>query len=354
MKNRFRLLFPLFAFLNLVFGVLAGFGRLGMAFVVPEIIVHHGAVMVGGFLGTLISLEKVIPLKKKSLLAVPLLSGMALLVFFLEQFEAGVIMLIASSAGLVLTHAIYLYRQKEYFQYLMLGGALCWFTGNVMLLNQRFYPAAFPWWMGFLLFTIVSERLELSKFLPVPARSKVVLLAFLVLFFVGLVIPFHGPGTWFSGIALILISLWLMRYDIIRVNLRKEGLPRFSGYALTFGYTALLMDGIFLIAFPEVVYAYDAIVHTFFLGFVFCMIFAHGPIILPGVLGLTVRPYHAFLYVPLVTLVCSVLVRVFADAGLISESYRTFSAWLSAGAILVYFVTLFITTLRKVQHAKIF
>lgn len=334
-------------------GVLAGFGRLGMSFPLPEIVVHHGAIMVGGFLGTLISLEKVIPLKRKPFLVVPILSGASVVAFLFGKFEVGTALLICASVGFAWALFIYLYSHREYYQYIMFAGALCWLTGNIMLLFQRFYPVAFPWWMGFLLLTIVSERLELSKFLPVSSRAKGVLFGFLCLFFVGLVIPFHGPGTYFSGTALIMISLWLMRYDIIGLNVRKKGLTRFTGYALTCGYAALLMDGIFLIAFPESIYAYDAVVHTFFLGFVFAMIFAHGPIILPGVLGISVKPYHPFLYAPLTILLASVLLRVTADASIIPESYRMLSAWLSASAILLYFATLLTLTIRSIRHAKV-
>lgn len=353
MTDKFKIIFPLVAFLNLVMGVFAGFGRLGMAFPVPEVVVHHGAVMVGGFLGTLISLEKVIPLKKKSFLIVPLLSGASIVTFSLGQFQAGVVLLICASAGFAVALFIYLYNHRENYQYVMFGGALCWLTGNITLLFQRFYPAAFPWWMGFLLLTIVSERLELSRFLPVSSTAKKFLFGFLCLFVAGLIIPFHGPGTYLSAAALILISLWLMRYDIIRVNMRKKGLTRFTGYALSCGYVALLMDGIFLITFPNVVYAYDAVVHTFFLGFVFAMIFAHGPIILPGVLGITAKPYHPFLYVPLVVLMSSVLIRVSSDSGLIPGNYRMVSAWLSAGAIFAYFATLGTLTIRSLRHAKV-
>lgn len=353
MKDKFKILLPLLAFLNLVMGVFAGFGRLGMSFPLPEVVVHHGAVMVGGFLGTLISLEKVIPLKSKPFLVVPLLSGISIVVFSLGHFQAGVLLLICASAGFAVALFVYLHSHREYYQYVMFGGALCWLTGNGMLLYQRFYPAAFPWWMGFLLLTIVSERLELSRFLPVPSRARQVLFAFLCLFVAGLVIPFHGPGTYLSAAALILISMWLMRYDIIRINLKKKGLTRFTGYALSCGYVALLMDGIFLLTFPNVVFAYDAVVHTFFLGFVFAMVFAHGPIILPGVLGITAKPYHPFLYVPLVVLMSSVLVRVSADSGLIPERYRMVSAWWSAGAIFVYFATLATLTIRNIRHAKV-
>ena len=121
-----------------------------------------------------------------------------------------------------------------------------------------------------------------------------------------------------------------------------------NGYALMCGYCALMLEGVFLLALPDVPFGYDIIVHTFFLGFVFSMIFAHGPIILPGVLGLAVRPYHPFLYVPLVLLVSSVLLRIISDLNVLPYQVRTTSAWMTAAAMVFYFVTL----LSLLIHAR--
>lgn len=334
-----------FAFVNLVFGIFTGLGRLGLNFPLHDAYIHHGAIMTGGFLGSLISLEKVIPLKRKYFLAVPLISAGSIVAFVSGSFVAGVVLLVLASIGLAVIYIVYLHKQYDLYLFLMLAGALCWFTGNMMLWNNRFYPVAFPWWMAFLLFTIVAERLELSRFLPVSRRSKQFLLFFLAFFLATLIIPFHTYGTYFSGFALVFISIWLMRYDIVRLNLRKTKLTRFTGYALLSGYIALLMDGIFLITLPAIPYTYDAIVHTFFLGFAFSMIFAHGPIILPGVLGLSVKPYHPLLYLPLIFLILSVFIRISADVTLLPYSYRLISGWLSAGSIFLYFILLLTTTI---------
>ena len=58
---------------------------------------------------------------------------------------------------------------------------------------------------------------------------------------------------------------------------------------------------------------YDAMLHTVFVGFVFAMIFAHAPIILPAILGRTTSPYQPALYVPLLLLHASLLLRVVGD-----------------------------------------
>lgn len=339
-KIYLRALFAAFAFINLVLGVLAGFGRLGLSFPLSYAVVNHGAVMVGGFLGTLISLEKVIPLKKKGLLIIPAISGLSILPLINGMFCTGVSMLLAASIGLVFTYIIYVSRQRALYLYIMLAGAVCWLVGNGLLLHSRFFPSAFPWWMAFLLLTIVGERLELAKFLPVGSRTKAILLVFLFLFVTGLIIPFHHYGTYVAGIGLMGVAVWLMRFDMVGVSLRKKDLTRFIGYALMCGYCALMLEGVFLLTLPDVPFAYDIIVHTFFLGFVFAMIFAHGPIILPGVLGLAARPYHRFFYVPLVLLVTSVLLRIVAGLNLLPYEARTTSAWMTAAAMVLYFVTL--------------
>jgi hypothetical protein len=339
-KSNLRALFAVFAFVNLVIGVLAGFGRLGLSFPLSYAVVNHGAVMVGGFLGTLVTLEKVIPLKKKALLIFPAMSGLSILPFINGNFVVGASLVLAASAGLMITYLIYVSRQRALYLYIMLGGAVCWLVGNSLLLHGRFFPAAFPWWMGFLLLTIVGERLELSKFLPVSNQIRAVLLVFLGLVVAGLIIPFHRYGSYVAGVGMMGAAVWLMRFDMVGVSLRKSGLTRFIGYALMCGYCALMLEGVFLLALPDVPFAYDIIVHTFFLGFVFSMIFAHGPIILPGVLGLSVKPYHAFFYVPLVLLVASVLIRIVAGMNLLPYEARTTSAWMTATAMVLYFVTL--------------
>ena len=59
-----RVPFMLVAVINLIAGMWAGLIRLGWELPVAVIAVHHGAIMVGGFLTTLIALEKAIPLKR--------------------------------------------------------------------------------------------------------------------------------------------------------------------------------------------------------------------------------------------------------------------------------------------------
>src|SRR5690625_7250829 len=54
---------------------------------------------------------------------------------------------------------------------------------------------------------------------------------------------------------------------------------------------------------------YDAILHIFFVGFVFSMIFAHAAVIIPSLTGKMV-PYSNYFYLPLILLHLFLFVRV--------------------------------------------
>ncbi|HET6541194.1 MAG TPA: hypothetical protein VFG46_11955 [Chryseolinea sp.] len=336
-----RLPFILFAILCLLTGLWTGLSRIGWDIFISPGSAHHGAIMVGGFLGTLIALEKIIPLKKPTLFAIPLVSASSVVLFNLNQPFFATLLLILASIGLTGVFLHYLKRERSLIYGLMVAGSLQWLIGNVMLLTKQFYPLAFPWWVGFILFIIISERLELMKFLPVSKSKKNLFVVFLILFIVGVLISFHGVGNIIAGISLICISLWLMRNDLIGITIRKNDLPKFVAISLLAGYTALLLAGILFITFSNEWLAYDAIVHTFFIGFVFSMIFAHGPIILPGVLGSSIKPFHKILYVWLFLLHSSWLLRIFGDA-FVNLPLRRMSGAMSAIAILAYLITLFL------------
>jgi hypothetical protein len=341
-----RLPFILFAMANLLIGLVAGLSRIGWQFKVPELAVHHGAIMVGGFLGALISLEKAIPLRKYWLLIVPLCCALTPLVAVPGFHQIGLGFLLAGSIGLVLIQLVYLVRfPHDRPTWIMAAGAGCLVTGNSMLISSAFYPLAFPWWMGFVLLTIIGERLELSKFLPVPAWAKRLLLLFLLTFLLGLILPFHNTGKYLSGMAIGLVSLWMLRFDVIQVGLRGSGLVRYSAVALLLANVALLTEGLLLSVLPDSAFSYDTLVHLFFLGFGFSMIFAHGPIILPAVLGLQARPYHPILYIWLAVLHASVALRVAGNTLLHIELRRAAGA-MSAFAILAYLLTVAVLAIK--------
>ena len=253
------------ALFNLLAGMAAGLVRIGWRFEVHGLAASHGAIMVGGFLGTLIALEKLIPLKNKVLYVVPILSGGSLIMFCFGLQDAAIMMITIASFCLSCIFAYYYSKHRELHFLIMFVGALCWLMGNIFLYSENFYPLSFPLWLGFILLVIVGERIEITKFLPVTLIQKTMLFVFLALYVASAFISFHGIGSILAGVSLIGISLWLLRYDVIRMSLYKTGLTRYVAVALLCGYMSLLICGVFFITLRGSIMSYDVLVHTFFL-----------------------------------------------------------------------------------------
>jgi hypothetical protein len=205
-------------------------------------------------------------------------------------------MLFVASVGLVGIMYLQTLRHNQSYQYILSVGAVCWMLGNFMFMKSGFIPMATSWGMGFLLFTVVGERLELSKFLPTPNTAKKGLILLLALFFLGMWMPFHGKGNWLMGGAAIFISFWLLQFDMARIPSKKNRQFRYCGIVLQVGYLWLALFGIVLCFMETHSLFYDLYLHTFFLGFTFSMIWAHAPIILPIVLNIKIKLYHPVLW----------------------------------------------------------
>jgi hypothetical protein len=79
---------------------------------------------------------------------------------------------------------------------------------------------------------------------------------------------------------------------------------------------------------------YDAMLHSIFLGFVFSMIFAHAPIILPTITGLAL-PFRKGFYAHAALLHVSLVMRITGDV-LSSLPTQQWTALLNASAIALF------------------
>jgi hypothetical protein len=346
-----RLPFVFMAMLSLIAGLTAGLQRIGWSLPVEGVASSHGPIMIGGFIGTLITLEKIIPLKNKLLYILPVISAASVVFSFFGMAAYSTTCLLSASAGLSVVFLIYWVRERSLIYAMMFLGAACWLTGNISFAINNFYPIAVPWWMAFVLLIISSERLELMKFLPVRQSQKLFFSGILLFFLIACILSFHGAGNYFAAFSLVAAPIWLMRYDVVSINLKKDGLSKYVGISLLSGYTALLVCGILIPFLTTAPLGYDALIHVFFIGFVFSMIFAHGPIILPGVLGIQVKPFHPVLYLWLALLQASWLLRTFSDIAL-EIQLRKYSGLISAIAIVGYFLSIATITIRS-RRAKV-
>jgi hypothetical protein len=93
--------------------------------------------------------------------------------------------------------------------------------------------------------------------------------------------------------------------------------------------------------------AYDAALHAFFLGFVFSMIFAHGPVIFPAILSIPIA-FHPFFYAHLALLHLGVALRLAGDLTPLPP-LRAWGGLLNAGAVLLFLVS---TAARAVAGSR--
>jgi hypothetical protein len=310
--------FLVLAVLALLAAMWAGLVRMGWRLPVqPLLPTEHGPLMVAGFLGTLISLERAVALEQPWTYASPLFSGLGgllLLVGFLPQ--VGIVCITLGSLGMVAIFAVILRRQPALFTGIMCLGAVLWLAGNLLWLRGWSIPRVVPWWMGFLVLTIVGERLELSRLSrPSRARQAMFLLATAV-FVAGMLISTVSwtGGLRVMGLGMLGLALWLLRFDLARRTIRQRGLTRFIAACLLSGYAWLGIGGLLalVLAGPVAGPIYDAVLHTVFLGFVFALIFGHAPVIFPAVLRLPIT-YRPVFYAHLGVLQLSLALRVVGD-----------------------------------------
>ncbi|SFT70710.1 hypothetical protein SAMN04489724_1719 [Algoriphagus locisalis] len=311
----------------LISGISTGWFRLGYDVPVSKIYLNHGAIMTGSFLGTVILIERIVTFQKNWLFVFPAINAFSILFFYLGWGQFALYCLVVGALGLVYVFYLINLKQSDLAHQVMWIGAAMWLIGNVHLLIFQMYANSILWWMGFLLLTIVGERLELTRFLPLSRLIRSFLVLFLVLFVISYMLPFHFGGQWLTGISLCLTALWLLLFDMIRKSVKKPGIHRFTAVTLGCGYVWLVVSGLCYLMDAMWGVSYDALIHTFFLGFVFSMIFAHAPIILPGVLGQASKPYHSILYIWVGIFQLSLVVRILGD-------FLSFFYWKQLGGII--------------------
>ena len=173
--NRRRLLLILLAGISLLTGLWAGLARMGWLLPIPnsQFVLVHGPLMVVGFLGTLIGLERAVALKRWWAYLIPICGALSALVALLgAPLQISASLAILASIFLIAVF-ITLYRRypSEHFIIMALSG-LVWFVGNALWLMEAAVFVFIPWWAGFLVLMIAGERLELSR-LRQPNRSFV-------------------------------------------------------------------------------------------------------------------------------------------------------------------------------------
>lgn len=345
-----RLPLLLLAALALAAGLWSGMARIGWTWPgAPAVPVGaHGPLLVCGFFGTLIGLERAVALGRPWAYAAPALTGLGAAAYA-AGCPVGAWAVAAGAAVLVAVFAAMLQRQRPLFLWTMAAGAGAWAVSTALWAHGAAVPDIVVGWMAFLVFTIVGERLELSRVLAPPPWLDVgatIFVGVLVASLLASALGFPVEGARAAGGAFVGLSAMLLRADVARHTVRLRGLPRFMAVALLLGYGWLAAGGALLLYAGHTVAGplYDATLHAVFLGFAMSMVFAHAPVILPSVVGVPL-PYEPRLYAPLILLHASVLLRVVGDlTG--SAALRRWSGLFSVLALVLYAATALTGRLR--------
>ena len=307
-----RVILLLLGALAMLAGIAGGLVRVGVAIDAPQsAIARHGALMVAGFLGTVISLERAVAVGGRIALLAPATAavGVAALLFQIERvldasFLLAPVLLVALSAEIVR-------RQFALHTVLLLVAAMAWLAGNALYVAHVDIVAVAGWWFDFLVLTVAAERLEMTRLMKRSPLATPLFLALTVVLIVGSVAVAFWParGAYGYGTALVGVAAWLYRYDLARRTIRTTGYSRYAAVALLAGYAWLVVAGLAWVAGPIVGSAtLDIALHALGLGFVVSMIFAHAPVIVPVVAATRLR-YTPLLYLPLALLHASLILR---------------------------------------------
>lgn len=354
---RLRFLFLLFAGISVLTGLIAAIAQLGYWLDTPaaNLAVDHGPLMVFGFVGGAIGLERAVAVRTRWAWLGPAASAVGVVTTLagLPKAVPGVFFALGFLV-LGLTY-VAVHRRQPTFAVLtqavgVIGGvaaAAWWASGAV-------FAYAMPLGVLFAVATIIGERLELARvsFTGAAAEERVTALV-LALAASSLVFIVH-PQAGFAvmGIVLILVALATVRVDVARHLVNSTGLPRYSAACMLLGYLWLIVGGAIWVAFGhrETGFVYDAGVHAIFLGFVISMIFAHAPIILTSVIRHPL-PYHPVMYLAVVLLHAGLALRLVGD-------FREATAlWQVGGvvnvlAVLVFLGTAVLLTVRRALTRK--
>ncbi|MER6590712.1 hypothetical protein ABT214_02350 [Micromonospora purpureochromogenes] len=289
----------------------------------------HGPVLVLGFVGTLVALERAVALRARWALLAPACSGAGAMALVLTGPNlAGRLLIMLASVLLLLIYR-QLWRRQPGPALLAQGlGALAWYAATLLWLAGFNVPEIVPWLATFVVATIAGERLELAH-LALPAHGVRWFLAALAALTAGATAAALWPrgGAYLFGLGLLATVAWLVIYDVARRTVRGAGLPRYVAVGLLSGYAWLALAGLLWAGAGPVTAGprYDATLHSVFLGFTMSMIFAHAPVILPAVLRRPL-PYRPWMYAPLMLLHATLAARV-----LIGDALAVPTVWRWAG-----------------------
>lgn len=347
-RRPWRLLLLVGAGLAVLAGLYAALIRLGLAttLTAESLGDSHGVLMVYGFVGTAITLERAVALQSdrrassRLAYAVPACSGLAVVALLVEAATAGAIvpggervpglLWCAAMAGLLAIYGVVWRRQPSYAVIVQALGAFMGLVGIALWARGIDVTAIVVWWAGFLVLTIAGERLELARiaFAAGATQARVTAEAAALVLAAGIAMVSPAIGYPLAGLALAALAIDLAWHDVARLTVRSPGLPRLAATCMLTGYGWAVIAGcVWMIGGPAFDgYRYDLVVHAITIGFVVSMIVAHAPVIVPAI-ARRPMPFHPVFWAVWGCLQAGLVIRTVAGAR------ADLGAWQFGGAI---------------------
>lgn len=313
-----------FGGLALVGGLLGGLVRIGWHLLPDRLVspvVLHSALMVCGFFGFGISLERAAASKTPLAWGAPgLAAAGTVAALALQPGWAAAAWLAASVALLGILarawlHAPALHTAVE------AAGAIAWGAGTLCWLIDRPFAVVVACWASFLVLTITGERRELARSVPMSARAQQVFFALLGLQGAALVAlavpgdshPLAGSLWWGS---IVLLAMWLLRFDLAcRTGVLRLGWALHTARSLRLGYVWMALAGLWGVVhgLRDMPLNAPGPLHMLLLGFVFSLVFGHAPTVLPALLRRRLGAPGPFAFVPVGLMSVGVVLRASGD-----------------------------------------
>ena len=349
-------------FVSLGLSVWGGLVRIGWwdySSTLPGLPGIHGPLVVCGFLGTFFTLERALSLKYWWGYLIPFLIVVGALSLLIDPLWKGSrIIITMGSFGFLALCLVSLQKQINFFNSMITLGSVFWISGMIIWWVDWPVFNIYLWWMGFVLFTMVGQRLELAhrahvipKFFVLFGMALSFVLLGQLLMAVGhqsaseavATVDFdaiHDPrlilGMRLAGVGMLGTALWLLRYDAAWSLIRNGGMAGYIAVCLLSSYIWLCVSGLLSILYAGFVSGpkYDALIHSFFVGFVLFAIFGHTPSMLLSSLGIRFTRINSF-FLHVLLLHIALVVRIWADV----FPHRALQKWggmLNAVAIVLF------------------
>ena len=312
-----------------------------------ELAALHGPLMLVGFLGAVIALERAVAARTPWAFLAPLGSAAGCLALLAGAPDVVGRGLMTGAAGVLCAIYLRVHRRapSAAVDVEAMGGAAL-LLGDVLWLGGRGMEDVVPLWLLFPTLTIVGERLELARIAFLDEMVETVVEALSGAAVLGACLLLIAPGSHLVvGPALLGLAVVMAYYDVARRTIRLRGGVRFMAASMLAGYVWLALAGAVWSLWGLQGLngaAYEIVIHCITVGFAFSMILAHAPVIIPAIVHRAL-PYHRLMWLPYVLLHAGLVVRV---VGLLAEAS---AVWKVGGAVGVAAILVFmVLTLGRV------